>query len=420
MPRRVWVTLSFVLAFALVISGVTLASSLPVIYVNGRPLSGAQVIVKDGVTYVPLRTVAESLGATVDYQNGRIDITTTPQASQWQEQLQSLQEQVQSLQSQVERAGGLDVASLVHKVAPSVVAIRGWGVGSDGTEGYFGGTGIIVSADGLILTNRHVVSPMSDIKVFLDDGREFPARVQFADLDSDLAWLRIDATGLTPATLASADAGQVGDPVIVIGNPFGLRNSVTTGIISGKGRSIDSTGYPFLQTDAAINSGNSGGPVVDAAGEVVGIAADKYSGVGVEGLGFAIPMSVVEKVQAIASRPGRARSYLGVMVSESFAADMGENTDEGLQVMFVAPGSPAEQGGISAGDEIVQIDGQPVHALADLRQVVDEVLPGTAIRVTVKRAGAAVGLTVTTGAVVLGDKRPFFNTDYLESWEGVF
>ena len=421
MPRRLWVSLSVVLALILIVSGITLAASLPVIYVNGRLLSNASVIMKDGTTYVPLRMVAESLNATVDYQNGKIYIAMAPVADKaTQDEIQALKQQVQNLQTQIQRAGGLDVVSLVQKVGPSVVAIRGWGTDETGAEGYFGGTGIIVNASGLILTNRHVIEPMKQIKVFLADGRQFTAQVQSEDLDSDLAWIKIDATGLTPATLADPSAGTVGDPVIVIGNPLGLRNSVTMGIISGKGRSIDNTGYPFLQTDAAINFGNSGGPVVNSAGQVVGIAAAKYAGVGIEGIGFAIPVAVIAQSQAIASRSSKSRAYMGIMVSQSFAADMGEDTNEGVTVMFVAPSSPAEQAGLSRDDEIVKIDNQPIHSLADLRQVVDNVLPGTTVAVTIRRAGVEEQLSMTMGAVAMGQKRPFFNTEGLEPWEGVF
>ena len=263
------------------------------------------------------------------------------------------------------------------------------------------GSGFIVSADGYILTNNHVVEDADKVKVKLLDGREFEARVVGADPSTDVAVIKIAATGLTPMPFGNSDEVRVGEMVLAIGNPLGdnLTFTVTQGIISAKGRRLDGLQRnersisDFIQTDAAINPGNSGGPLVNTRGEVIGINSAIASETGLfAGYGFAIPINLARTVMDQLVTNGRVtRAALGVLVKDATAEDadfVGLPTVRGVVVSdWSGDDSPARAAGIQRGDVIVTIDGQPVNYVGQLQQVVGFKPVGTLVRVEVARQG---------------------------------
>jgi len=265
------------------------------------------------------------------------------------------------------------------------------------------GSGFIVSADGLVLTNAHVVKGASDVTVKLTDRREFRAKVLGSDPKTDVAVLKIDAHNLPTVRLGSTRDLQVGEWVLAIGSPFGFENSVTAGVVSAKGRSLpDDSLVPFIQTDVAVNPGNSGGPLFNARGEVVGINSQIYSrSGGYQGVSFAIPIELAAKVQEQIVATGKVRhAQLGVAVQEvnqAFAESFALDKPEGALVASVTPGSPAEKAGLQAGDVIRQVDGQPIVASGDLPAWVGQAKPGQQARLSVWRHGKPVELTATLG-----------------------
>jgi S1-C subfamily serine protease len=287
---------------------------------------------------------------------------------------------------------GTDVRAVLAKVEPSVVAIA-----VSGRQGGAGqGTGIILTPDGEVLTNAHVVEGARTIRVTLfgeNDSR--PAELVGLDTGNDLALLRIsDAGGLPAAELGSSASLAVGDDVVAVGNALGLRGapSVTRGIVSGLGRSLD-TLSGLIQTDAAINPGNSGGPLVDAGGRVVGINT-AVAGRGGQNIGFAIPIDgarpVIERLRSGA--PARAAAFLGITTSDT------EDGSRGAQVVEIAAGGPAAQAGMRAGDRIVEIAGVPVVGSSELVGILRQQLaPGQQVPVTVVRDGSEQTLSVTLG-----------------------
>jgi len=265
------------------------------------------------------------------------------------------------------------------------------------------GSGFIVSPDGLVLTNAHVVKGASDVTVKLTDRREFRAKVLGADPKTDVAVLKIDAKNLPTVRLGSTRDLQVGEWVLAIGSPFGFENSVTAGVVSAKGRSLpDDSLVPFIQTDVAVNPGNSGGPLFNARGEVVGINSQIYSrSGGYQGVSFAIPIELAAKVQDQIVATGKVRhAQLGVAVQEvnqAFAESFQLDKPEGALVASVTPGSPAEKAGLEPGDVIRQVDGQPIVASGDLPAWVGQAKPGQQARLSVWRHGKPVELTATLG-----------------------
>jgi serine protease Do len=228
------------------------------------------------------------------------------------------------------------------------------------------GSGVIVTKDGYILTNNHVVESATDVKVALDDGREFSAKVIGRDPQTDIAVLKIDAHGLPFLTLADSDKIEVGDVVLAIGNPFGIGQTVTTGIVSAKGRATLGLDYEdFIQTDAAINPGNSGGALVDTDGRLIGIntAILSESG-GNQGIGFAVPTNLARWVMDGLMQNGRVeRGFLGVNIQDltpDLAKEFKLDHATGALVSEVTPQSPADKAGLKGGDVIVQFNGKPV------------------------------------------------------------
>ncbi len=253
------------------------------------------------------------------------------------------------------------------------------------------GSGFIVSPDGYVVTNNHVVAGGTQIVVKLDRGSEHPAKVVGTDPATDLALLKIEATGLPVLPLGDSDRLQVGEPVMAIGNPFGLEQTVTTGIVSAKERFIGSGPYDdFIQTDASINPGNSGGPLIDSRGAAVGINTAIFSESGGSvGIGFAIPINLAKTVLLqLRERGSVVRGWLGVAVSRvtpDAAQSAGLGESRGAVVAGVAPGSPAEQAGIQKGDIIVAVGDQAVSGPPELTRRIAGSPPGTRVQVTVVR-----------------------------------
>ncbi len=278
---------------------------------------------------------------------------------------------------------------------------RGGGGGSVPMQGL--GSGFIVSADGYILTNAHVVDHADEVMVRLTDRREYKAKVVGADKQSDVALIKIEAKGLPTVKIGDSRAAKVGEWVVAIGSPYGFDNSVSAGIVSAKGRSLPDSSYtPFIQTDVAVNPGNSGGPLFNLAGEVIGINSQIYSrSGGYQGISFAIPIEVAMKVKDQLARTGHVnRGRLGVTVQEvnaTLADSFGLDRPRGALVSSVDASSPAEKGGIQVGDIILKYDGNVIERSADLPALVADKGPGARATVEVWRKGGAKSLTVATG-----------------------
>lgn len=265
------------------------------------------------------------------------------------------------------------------------------------------GSGFIVSPDGIILTNAHVVKDASTVTVKLTDRREFRAKVLGSDPKTDIAVLKIDAKDLPVVHLGDTKKLAVGEWVLAIGSPFGFENSVTAGVVSAKGRALpDDSFVPFIQTDVAVNPGNSGGPLFNSRGEVVGINSQIYSrSGGYQGVSFAIPIEVAERVKEQILATGKAsHARLGVSVQEvnqAFADSFQLDKPEGALVAGVEPGGPADKAGLKSGDVILRINGQPIVASGDLPAFVGQSAPGTTARMEVWRHGKSEELTATLG-----------------------
>ena len=272
------------------------------------------------------------------------------------------------------------------------------------------GSGFIVSADGYLLTNAHVVDGADEVQVKLTDKREFKAKVIGADKRTDVALLKIDAVGLPVVKLGDPEQLRVGEWVVAIGAPFGFDNSVTAGIVSAKGRSLPQENYvPFIQTDVAINPGNSGGPLFNMRGEVVGINSQIYSrSGGYMGVSFAIPIDVAMEIQSQLRSGGKvSRGRLGVAIQDvtrELAESFGLSKPQGALVASVEKGAPAEKGGVKPGDIILKFDGKSVAQSSDLPRMVGATKPGTRVPVQVWRKGAMRNLTVSVGEMP-GDGR---------------
>nr|WP_245650813.1 Do family serine endopeptidase [Thauera butanivorans] len=265
------------------------------------------------------------------------------------------------------------------------------------------GSGFIISDDGYILTNAHVVEEAEEILVRLADKREYTARVIGADVRSDVALIKIEASDLPHVVLGDPERLKVGEWVVAIGSPFGFDQSVTAGIVSAKGRSLpDENFVPFIQTDVAINPGNSGGPLFNLRGEVVGINSQIYSRTGgFMGLSFAIPIDVVMDVQNQLRTKGRVqRGRIGVAIQEvtrDLADGFGLPDASGALVSSVEPGGPAARAGLLQGDVIVRFAGKAVDASSDLPRIVAAVQPGESVEVEMYRDGKPVALEVQVG-----------------------
>lgn len=320
-----------------------------------------------------------------------------------------------------------DFATLVERQGPAVVHVSVVGTVKTGTAGVdpddpahellrrFGavprestprtgmGSGFIVSADGTILTNAHVVANAGEVTVKLTDKREFKARVVGIDKPTDVAVLKIDARDLPVVSIGDPRQSRVGDWVVAIGAPFGFENSVTSGIISAKSRALPEEGYvPFLQTDVAINPGNSGGPLFNLKGEVIGINSQIYSrSGGYQGLSFAIPIDIAMRVEKQLVAHGTVqRGRLGVTIqdlNQSLADSFGLDRPGGALVSSVEKDSPAAKAGVQPGDVILGIDGKAVGNSNELPPIVADMAPGAAAKLEIWRSGGRIEVPVAVG-----------------------
>jgi serine protease Do len=263
------------------------------------------------------------------------------------------------------------------------------------------GSGVIVSSDGYILTNNHVVKNAKEIEVTLTDGRTFNAKVVGTDPETDLALIKVQASNLPALTLADSNKVEVGDVVLAIGNPFGVGQTVTSGIVSGKNRVTSGDGdQDFIQTDAAINPGNSGGALVDTEGRLIGINSEILSrSGGNQGIGFAIPSDLCRWVMDSLIKYGHVnRGFLGVEtqnLTPGLAQEFKVNNAQGALIASVTPDSAAAAAGLQSGDVIVEFNGQPVQDASQLKLRVAEAGPGTTVPVVVMRNGERKTLSVT-------------------------
>lgn len=265
------------------------------------------------------------------------------------------------------------------------------------------GSGFILSSDGLIMTNAHVVDGADEVLVTLTDKREFKAKIIGSDRRSDVALVKIDATGLPAVKVGDVNRLKVGEWVMAIGSPFGLENTVTAGIVSAKQRDTGDF-LPLIQTDVAINPGNSGGPLINMRGEVVGINSQIYSrSGGFMGISFSIPMDEAVRVSEQLRTQGRvSRGRIGVQigpVTKEVAESLGLAKPQGALVTGVEVGAPAEKAGVEAGDVILKFDGKAIEKSADLPRIVGATKPGTKANISLFRRGAIKELSVNIAEI---------------------
>lgn len=299
------------------------------------------------------------------------------------------------------RRFGLPVPSMPPQQRPGPQGNEG---GDDGESQPSGvGSGFILSSDGYIMTNAHVVEGASEVMVTLADKREFKAKIVGADKRTDVAVVKIDAKGLPAVKIGDVNRLKVGEWVMAIGSPFGLENTVTAGIVSAKQR--DTGDYlPFIQTDVAINPGNSGGPLINMRGEVVGINSQIYSrSGGFMGISFAIPMDEAIRVSDQLRATGKvSRGRIGVQigpVDKEVAESIGLGSATGALVSAVEPDSPAAKAGLQAGDVIVQFNGTKIDKVSDLPRLVGNTKPGSKASLTIFRRGKQQQLSITVADV---------------------
>ena len=267
------------------------------------------------------------------------------------------------------------------------------------------GSGFIISSDGYLITNAHVVDGADEVTVKLTDKREFKAKVIGADKRTDVALLKIEAKDLPKVTIGDPEKLKVGEWVVAIGKPFGLENTMTAGIVSAKGRDLPQENLvPFIQTDAAVNPGNSGGPLFNLRGEVVGINSMIFSRTGgYMGLSFAIPIDLAMNTVAQLKEKGRVtRGRIGVQITEVSQRDRGIvrlAKPMGALVNSVEKGGPAEKAGVEAGDIILKADGREVRTSSELPRIVTMIKPGTKVTLTVWRKGAQKDIAVTVAEI---------------------
>ncbi len=267
------------------------------------------------------------------------------------------------------------------------------------------GSGVIVSEDGNIVTNNHVVQEATEVTVTLNDKREYKARIIATDPSTDLALIKIDEQGLPFMTYGNSDEVKIGEWVLAVGNPFNLTSTVTAGIVSAKARNINILGSQgaiesFIQTDAAVNPGNSGGALVNTRGELIGINAAIASGTGYyTGYSFAIPVNIVKKVVGDFMKFGKIqRAYLGVYyreIDDQFAKEKGFTDLRGIYIDDVVEGGPAALAGMKSGDVLIRIDNNPLNGKAELMELIGQKNPGDKVNVIVNRGGKEYELALT-------------------------
>src|SRR5215467_3966904 len=284
------------------------------------------------------------------------------------------------------------------------------------------GSGFIISSDGIILTNAHVVDSADEVTVKLTDKREFTAKVMGVDKTTDIAVLKIAAKDLPYVKVGDPKATKVGEWVVAIGQPFGFENTVTSGIVSAKSRSLPGDSYvPFIQTDAAVNPGNSGGPLFNLKGEVIGVNSQIFSrSGGFQGLAFAVPIDVAMQVKDEIQQHGKvSHGKLGITIQEvgqGLADNFGLNSPTGALVSSVQKDGPGSKAGLQPGDVILKFNGQPISRSADLPPLVATMKPGSTATLEVWREGKSKELTATVGT--LDNEQVASNVDRSEVGKG--
>ena len=339
--------------------------------IDGKQTSG-NVKTIDGKTYIALDALNSVDGLTINKTSQNVSISTN------------------------------NISNIVTKVSPSVVGIIGKLKESSSnynemTDNLVFGTGVIYRSDGYIVTNAHVVKEMESIVVVLSNSKPYKARLKAIDEKLDLATIKIDKGGLTPATFGDIKKATVGQEVVAIGTPlsFSLRNSATRGIVSGMNR-VAGGEYRFIQSDTAINGGNSGGPLVNMQGQVIGINSVKFMGYGVEGLSFSIPIDTVQYAIKHFEKFGKIkRPYLGLNFSESIAAQYGLPTyEEGINIQDIDEGSPAENFDLSVEDKLLAVNGVKVNTIIDFNEEMKKYYPGDSATFLLVRDGKKFSVDV--------------------------
>lgn len=362
-------------AIALMTSG-TYAANDKNLKIDGKQINGAVKVI-NGKEYVLVDSLRGNLeGVTVTRTDTAIEISNTDR-----------------------------ITGIVDKVSPSVVGIIGKLKESsydysEYTDNLIFGTGVIYRSDGYIITNAHVVKEMDSIVVVLSNSKAYKARLKAIDDSLDLAVIKIDKGGLTPAVFGDMSSVKVGQEVVAIGTPlsFNLRNSATKGIISGMNRSTDGENK-FIQSDAAINGGNSGGPLVNMKGQVIGINSVKLIGFGVEGLNFSIPVDTVKYAISHFEKFGKIkRPYMGIVFSESITSQYGlPSAVEGLTIRDIISNSPAEQYDIQIDDKLLSVNDIKVNSIIDYNEEIKKYLPGDRAKFKLVRDGKQLNVNVVFG-----------------------
>lgn len=354
---------SLVFLLTLLFAFTTVASADVRVYVNGMRVN-EQILVKDERTYMPIRAVSEALGAKVVWNGAAnsVEISFTEDDA---------------------------IAKIVSDVSPSVVTIVGNYSRSQTSDMYnnptMHGTGVIYKSNGYIVTNAHVVKDIKNLTVVLSDGTALPGNVLYSDEEADLAVVKIDKIGLKPITMANPDDIISGKTAIAIGTPISLsmRNTVTKGIISGTEVSLNDSHYKLIQTDAAINPGNSGGPLVNIKGELIGINSSKYMSVGIDNIGFSIPVDTVKHVISHFEIYGRVlRPRQNFALEQSWEAKIGLPTTKGITV------KTSQNENLLPGDVITAVNYIPVHSITDWNEAIKDTYNGSNLIITYSRGNA--------------------------------
>ncbi len=355
---------SLIVCLALLQSSATAAEYVNV-FVNGRAVDTKGFLMED-TTYLPVRAICEAIGANVEWDGDKksVNVTMTEEDK---------------------------TVKIIEEASPSVVAIVGNynpTYTTDDIDRYNDytahGTGVVIKSSGVILTNAHVVEDLYNITVVFADGKSYPGIVQNIDTLSDLALVKVDRLGLKPIIMGQSSDIVVGKSAIAIGTPLSLsmRNSATKGIISGKNVMATDSYYPLIQTDAAINPGNSGGPLLNMSGKLIGINSMKFSGIGIEGLSFSIPVETVKYVLEQFEKNGRViRPDLKITLEESWEARIGLPTTKGLTVKY------SQSTELVPGDMIVKINNQEVHSKIEYNMALRDTYKEGEVLVTAERNG---------------------------------
>ncbi len=355
-------TLLCLLLILVLCSTVVLAQSTVRVYVNGMRVN-EDVILKDGRTYVPLRAVSETMGAEVSWDEA-------------------------SFSAHIAFTEDDAIAKIVETASPSVVTIIGNYIDSTEASKFSHptahGSGVVYRSNGYILTNAHVVDNIKNLTVVFNNGDTVAGQVLFSDALADLAIVKVNKIGLSPITFADASTIAAGKTAIAIGTPISLtmRNSVTKGIVSGVGVPLEDAHYKLLQTDTTINPGNSGGPLLNAKGELIGINSSKYAGIGIENLGFAIPIDTVTHAINQYEAYGKIlRPSFAFTMENSWEAKIGLPTKKGITV------KTSNDAQLKAGDIITTVNGISVHSIADLNEAIKQTYNGTEVHIVYTRGG---------------------------------